>query len=238
MHWSERLRKAMEAKGLNAKHLSEQSGVEYHNVRKYVLGQVDNPRGDIMKKMADALDVSMPWLRGETREGGIAEEPEERTLPGGGVLGSGPVTLQVPLRGKVAAGDWSETDDFNQDGPRRVTALVSPLHAKAELFAVEVEGPSMNLLYAPGEILVCQTLQDGIEVRSGDKVIVERRMKDAGLFEHTVKELVIDEEGAAALWPRSTDPKFQTPLILGEGQDETIEGRILGVVRYVAPRAL
>jgi ribosome-binding protein aMBF1 (putative translation factor) len=62
-HWSERLRSAMKDRALSCAELARRARLPAEIVRKYVLGDVDNPRGDKLERLADTLKVQVAWLR-------------------------------------------------------------------------------------------------------------------------------------------------------------------------------
>lgn len=61
--WHDRLRARLEELCWTVAELSRQSGVNQDNCYRYVDGKVDNPRGDTLKKIANAIGVSVEWLR-------------------------------------------------------------------------------------------------------------------------------------------------------------------------------
>ena len=120
------------------------------------------------------------------------------------------VTLEV--RGQVQAGSWSEALERPAD-EWEVVPVPRP-DGHRHYFGLRVRGASMNLEYPEGTILVCVPLEDyHHRLASGDHVIVRRRHPVTGLFESTVKELRLDERRRSWLWPRSTDPEHQTPIL-------------------------
>lgn len=120
------------------------------------------------------------------------------------------VTLEV--RGQVQAGYWLEALERPSDDWEVVPVPRPDGHRV--YFGLRVRGESMNLEYPEGTILVCVPYADyDHRVGTGDHVIVRRRHPETGLFECTVKELRIDERRRSWLWPRSTHPEHQTPLL-------------------------
>ncbi len=63
VHWSERLSGVMADMGLSCAELARRSQLPAEIVRKYVLGDVDNPRGDKLERIAGVLKVQAAWLR-------------------------------------------------------------------------------------------------------------------------------------------------------------------------------
>lgn len=117
-----------------------------------------------------------------------------------------PINRMVPVLGHVQAGAWHQVID--EPEPSEHVPMVLPGFEGASLFALRVLGPSMNVYYAEGTIVVCCPAAE-VGVRDGDHVIVEHRRN--GMVETTVKE-VVQEKGGISLWPRSTDPAYQTPV--------------------------
>lgn len=95
-----------------------------------------------------------------------------------------------------------------------------------------VEGDSIDLLIKPGSFAhVVDAIEMGYAARDGDLVVVERRRDGGSLCERTIKQVAIVGR-SIELWPRSTNPKWQTPIILRAGvrPAEDIEVEIVGLV--------
>lgn len=129
----------------------------------------------------------------------------------------------LTVRGIVEAGSWREMalSDLEYE-PETFLAPRSVVDSGA--FALRVAGPSMDLLYPDGSFVVVQPW-DGGPLPFGKRVIVERTKH--GLIETTVKELVRGPDGEPVLWPRSSHPAHQEPILLNQ-DDETI--RLIGIV--------
>lgn len=119
----------------------------------------------------------------------------------------------VTVLGAVEAGHW--LDALEWPPAERFEIMVTPARRRrTHVFGLVVRGPSMNLRYPEGSVLVCAPVRHlGRPFGSGDRVIVERRHQD-GRVEATVKELFLDADGRAWLWPRSTHPKHQQPIAI------------------------
>lgn len=87
-------------------------------------------------------------------------------------------------------------------------------------FALRVVGDSMNVVAPNGSTVVCVKLIDaGYHPVNGDIVVVIHRTPD-GFQEATLKEYV-EAGGQVYLWPRSTNPNFQTPIKFEDhGEDD------------------
>ncbi len=85
----------MDALGWNKAELAKRSGVSYDSINKYLRGDTDNPRGNVIDKLADAIGKSRIWLRD-----GVELEPDADLAPStakwvtarkAGVVAAGPV---------------------------------------------------------------------------------------------------------------------------------------------------
>jgi SOS-response transcriptional repressor LexA len=139
-----------------------------------------------------------------------------------------PINRRIPVMGEVAAGLWREAPARQIEDAEEYLALDVPGYERAQLTALRVVGASMDLVYPPGRyVVIAHPAEAGLRV--GDYVVVERQRAD--LVELTIKEFV-SEGGRIALWPRSSDPKFQEPIYLkGPGDEHDQSGvQIVGVV--------
>ena len=110
-------------------------------VYKYLQGKVDQPRGDTMLRLADALGVTESWLRFEV----------------------GPAVVRIPVVGRVAAGESFLPFDDNPlgSGYDEIEFTLDD----ADPIAIEVRGESMLPVYRPGDYLLCSRRR-GIEIQS------------------------------------------------------------------------
>lgn len=133
----------------------------------------------------------------------------------------------IPILGKVAAGVWYEVQPTEAHQVQGKLEVDVDGYQHANLYALQVVGPSMNLYYPEGRyVIVAPAAEAG--VLAGDHVIVTRTR--AGLVETTCKEVVLGEGGRVELWPRSTDPNFQTPIIMSGDEHDQDAPQITGVV--------
>jgi len=142
------------------------------------------------------------------------------------------------LMGELQAGAWREAIQFDYDDQRDVEF---PAMIQIPPYAMEayiVRGDSMNDFYPDGSIVyVAGVLANALSPLDGDHVLVQR-MDNNGLFEATLKELVIMEDGSKWLWPRSSNPEFQLPLKVNGHDAREYDVQITGVVQcaFVTPR--
>lgn len=135
----------------------------------------------------------------------------------------------------VQAGDWAESWEWPYSDQYDVAVPNDPEYAGVQLFAAETRGPSMNRRWPEGTVVV---FVDNYQLEEspipGKRYVVERTRAD-GRREHTVKTLHRDESGQFWLIPESTDPLFQSPISIEDG-DGGNEVRIVGRVCYAVTR--
>lgn len=126
---------------------------------------------------------------------------------------------QIPVVGYVQAGVWLETIELLLEDRFDIPL---PIQSGFDGFIVQgliVRGASMDLLYPHGTVLAVVKLMDlGRDPRPGERVVVFRHKH--GETEATVKEYQIGKDGVARLWPRSTHPDFQSPILVTPPADD------------------
>lgn len=142
-----------------------------------------------------------------------------------------PTGPRLFVKGEVAAGVWKDALEWESDlwiPYQGGSHFDAPLEAR---FGLAVVGESMNEIYPHGTVLDCVSCIHAKigEIQSGQRVIVVRR-KFTGEIEATVKEYKRTADGDW-LVPRSTNPAFQAPISLGEGEPEIEETAIIAVVK-------
>ena len=166
---------------------------------------------EIAKRFADALvgRGDPPITRQEvlTLAGPAAGTP----LDGQNLAEFATQTQPIVVQGDVQAGVWREALEWDRGDQYVIHApLEHPNSDKA--FGLLVRGESMNEVFPSGTILICVDIYDlDVGLMSGDYVICYRQRPDE-LTEATVKELIVDDNGQAWLWPRSNHPKHQEPV--------------------------
>src|SRR5271166_5483508 len=63
MTWWQRLEARLVERGMSMAELSRRSGVAYDNIAKYLHGEVDNPRGESLARIAEAVGLTEAELR-------------------------------------------------------------------------------------------------------------------------------------------------------------------------------
>lgn len=145
-----------------------------------------------------------------------------------------PSMKRLPVRYRVQAGHWIEIDGAAQDFIAPPQPVMSrPEYGHAEQWLELVVGDSIDLRIPPGGFAhVVNPISAGREIKPGDLVVVERRRGGGLLCERTIKEVAFNQRGKMELWPRSTNPKWSSPVVLNGGTKpgEDVEVEIVGLV--------
>lgn len=140
----------------------------------------------------------------------------------------------VMVRGAVQAGVFGPALEWPQDQWRVAPVARDPRYQNVKQFGLEVRGPSMNMIYPEGTVVVCVSCHELARAPAiGDRVVVLRGDPASDQFEATVKELRSDENGAFWLWPRSSDPNFQTPWRMPNGETDDADQEIKIVAKVI-----
>lgn len=134
--------------------------------------------------------------------------------------------INVPLVGRVSAGAF-RVDEGTKTKGIAVPAVPRPDIPAAVQYALEVEGPSVNLRIPDGAFAICAPLDryPGYP-KHGQLVHVVRER--SGLVEHSIKEIHYTPQGAV-LMPASNDPNHQEQVKMDHPDDDTVVS-IRGVV--------
>lgn len=148
-----------------------------------------------------------------------------------------PVTSKpqyVKVIGRVAANTWLDVDemDFGYEDMYSVPSLGN--YPGEWQFGLVVDGNCLNKIANNGDVLVCLNLITAPEeVNENDLVIVERKRFGGQMVERTAKRMRRTTHGYE-LWPESTDPQHQEPILLHrrDGDEEvSIIGKVLWIMR-------
>jgi SOS-response transcriptional repressor LexA len=190
------LRAYMNEFGLKPLTWAKQSGVNANSIYNFLNGHSQRLDPLTYAKLARTAQVPVWRLTGDTPEA--------------------PSPTSVWVAGHVEAGAFREAVEWDQSLWYHVDVPV-PTRFRGKARGLEVRGPSMNLLYPPGTVVIWVPVLDFRVPRHEDRVIVYSYSDDDGV-EATVKELREREDGRW-LWPRSDHPDYQTPI------DPTAPGR-------------
>lgn len=139
----------------------------------------------------------------------------------------------VTVKGHVQAGHWAESNEWPPDDWYNVPIPDDEEWRGERLYAAEARGPSMDLVFPEGTVIVFTAwVQSEQDILPGKRYIVEVERTD-GLREATVKTLWQDENGKFWLLPESTDPRFKEAIALDGNEGDTImlKGRVVYSVR-------
>lgn len=159
------------------------------------------------------------------------------SAPPGMKLDLNPIEVNIdtiPVRGKVAASSWMDVEDMDfgwEDMDPVPTISGVP---KEFQFALMVEGNCLNKKASHGDVLIClDIIKAHASFKEGDLVIVERKKYDGQMVQRTAKRVKMTAKGYE-LWPESTDPAHQDPIILYEqspGESAVVIGVVLWIFR-------
>lgn len=138
--WARRLERAFRRTGWTKRELQRRSGVPYDNINKYLRGEVSQPRGDQIERLAQALEISALWLR----------------------QGVGHMLEAVPVVGYVGAGEIFVSAD---EGVGELGRIELDILDEADPIAVQVRGDSMRPVYRNGDYLLCSRRR-GVDMRT------------------------------------------------------------------------
>lgn len=125
-HWSERMAQRLKQLNWSQRELAKRSGIDENKIRKYHQGVIDKPRGNVLTKLAKAMNVTEIWLQ----------------------HGTNIQQMSIPQVGFVGAGEVFYPDLSSRE-------IVEIKASDLDLFCVEVRGESGLPVYKPGEIVVC-----------------------------------------------------------------------------------
>ena len=193
----DRIKAARKSKSLSQSGFADALEVTRSAVAQWENGSVV-PRREMLEKIAELSGKNLLWLeRGVT----VAGEPSGRSLS---------------VIGEVAGGLWKEGSvEFK---PVRMPVSPHPDYPANSQRLYVVRGDSVNKIVADGEYVHCVSVaESGISPMPGDLVIVRRMQHD--MAEYTAKRLA-HKDGIMVLSPESTDPAWQSDLVI-DGDDST-----------------
>lgn len=222
-----RLKEARKAAGFKtAKAAAESLGVPYPTYSQHENGT----RGIVREAdlYARRYKITLDWLMRGKGPGILAPQPAEDLTPISSPIGS------VKVSGKVAANSWMSVDDmdFGYEDEEFVPSVGGyPVEWQ---FALKIEGNCLNKIAAHGDRLVClNVIMARVDIMPDDLVVVERSRFEGQMIERTAKR-VRQAASGFELWPESTDPAHQDPIILNEknlGESIRIIGKVLWILR-------
>ena len=178
-------------------------GIPQQHINNLITGRSITPQR--IEKISEFMDIDKTSLL-EFYAGNIDEEQllsgkNEAAFPMKG----------IPVVGFVSADIRQNPNDWNKNDFYRVYIPYDERLVNKQVFALEIKGDAMDLVYPDGSCVLCVTLDDYTSVfgplENGKKVIVQRTCERDRSVEITVKEYVRNDNGAF-LVARSSDPAF------------------------------
>lgn len=201
------LRKAIRDRGLRIARWAKESGVNANSIYNFLNGHSQALDLQTYSKLARTAEIPVWQLSGDS--------PEP------------PSPTSIWVSGYVEAGSFREAVEWDASLWYAVDVPV-PARFQKLAKALEVRGPSMNLEYREGSVVIWVDVLDSRPPRDNDHVVVYA-YRDDDSIEATVKELrVVD--GKEWLWPRSSDPKHQSPLDPRSPAQGVVRVEVRGIV--------
>lgn len=203
---------AMEEKEILAAPLALMIGRDKDYIRDYLKGRKKSLKVDDAQRIAEVLQIPLKRLMS-----GHLEAPEEQGLE---------------VVGKVAAGIYKDISVEDQDEHRkpRIAVARDLRFPSCKQYALEIEGDSMDELFANGSVVICVDFADsGLDFKNGMIAHVERHILGGQFVENTLKELRRPGNDGWHLFPRSTNPSHKPILLSGNETDEVfVKGIVIG----------
>lgn len=198
-----RIKERLEATGLSERKACMNAGVGINTIR-HIRVRGHAPKPESLAKLAGALGVPPAYFLDVAVQAEVGPLPQQ--------------LVRIHVRGAVQAGAWREAIEWGADEWFAVTVPGDERFPDAPVYGLQVRGTSMDLLYPDGTIILAVPFFDiGRPPQPGERVVVLRRSNSAE-YEATLKQYEVDKQGRHVLWPRSTDPEFQQPIILGTSE--------------------
>ena len=220
----QRVEARLRAVKMSAASASAAAGLSKDAIRNMQRAARTNPDHGVSTRtisaLAPVLNTTIGWLM--TGDGDPSQQGDTRIVPN-----------FLSVRHRVQAGTWYEQDHFIDELPASPQPVApDPRFAEWPQWLEEVVGDSINLKIAPGGFAhVVDAVAMGYAPRDGDWVVVERCRFGGGLCERTIKQISMGQNGVE-LWPRSTNPKWSAPVVIGDGlaDEEDAQVAIVGLV--------
>jgi len=225
----DRVEQKLKERGLSANAASVAAGKPdaIRNMRRAVKnGDRQGVSTATLAALAPVLGTSLSWLM----EGGQEDRStsEARLAPGH--------PHPIPIVGKAAAGVFREVIEYDDEEPEMLFGERDPEFPNARMFALEIEGDSMNAAdppIVPGSRVICIDFDDtGLPLEDGMLVAIERT-SDGGLRrEWSVKEVEYYAD-RVEFHPRSTNKRHRPIIVPHDTDSESVEVRVFGLVREI-----
>lgn len=221
----EKLRELVNESGKSARAVSLGAGLGATAIKDILSGKSRDPSADTITRIANQLGVAISDI--------FEDADVDAPAPDGAARKVQIVPRYLAVRYRVRAGHWYELDVDEPPRQTEMAVLPNPRYAQWPQWLEEVVGDSVNLKIPAGHFAhVVDAREMGYQPKDGDWVVVERHRDDGAVRERTIKQIAIDSAGKVKLWPRSTNPAFQTPVQMTNGSrsGESVEAYIVGLV--------
>jgi len=158
-------------------------------------------QGSIQKLENGEITLDVKWLK---RLSEVLHVPPYELLPEN--MQPQIKITTIPVVGFVQAGTFQPAEEWDQNNFYTINPPFMPEYNGMKMFALEVRGDSMDLLYPSGTCVICVPAIDYGMPETGKKVICERHLPD-GTIEATVKEYRRTDNGTY-LVPHSSNPAY------------------------------
>lgn len=202
------LRTFIRERGLKIARWAKASGVDRNSIYNFLNGHSQSLDMMTYAKLARSEAVNLWQLTGDQ------PEPESPT--------------SIWVSGAIEAGAFREAIEWDQSLWFAVDVPI-PSRFRGRAKALQVRGPSMNVDYPDGSVVIWVDMLDFRPPRDGDDVVVYSHHQDDGI-EATLKELRVDDRGRQWLWPRSHDPMHQQPVETADPPPNVSHIEIKGIV--------
>ena len=201
------LRRFMIERGLKVAQWAKEAHVNKNSIYNFLNGHSQALDAATYGKLARAAKVPVWKLSGD--------DPEQ------------PSPTSVWVVGYVEAGNFQEAIEWDRSNWYPIDVPTpSRFHGRAR--ALEVRGPSMNLEYPEGSVVLWVDVLEFREPLDGDHVIVYQHGRD-DTVEATVKEFRL-VDGMPWLWPRSSSPEHQQPIDPRNPDERVVRVEVRGIV--------
>ncbi len=201
------MKKAMDMRNINQAELCRRTGIGKSSISTYLSGDYE-PKQTNLYKIAEALDVSIPWLNGY--DVNMEKNTEERPLPSNLI----PITKvnRIPVVGTIAAGKpITATENIE-------SYIMLDQEYKAD-FALKIKGDSM--------------IDAGIN--DGDLALI---IKDKPIINGDIYAVLVDGDATLKKVYKNDDyltlqpcnSRYE-PLMVKQDDEPYIVGKLSGIVR-------
>lgn len=178
----DKIRQRLKDLGLSARKASLKVGPNADLIRSVLRDRTQDPRGETLRRIATALEVSPEWLLGDAAD--APPPPMLRQDLTGSLWGDGGMPRDVPVYG-TAAGALATSFEFSGGIVDRV-ARPPGLAGAPDAYALYVTGTSMEPEHRHGDL---RFVHPHRPVRPGDTVILQIHHGDRTKLQLYIKHL-------------------------------------------------